>query len=160
MSLAELFGTQNNLSFAQECARAILVFFFGLALMRFSGRRIFAKWSALDVIVSVVVGSNLSRTLTGSAPLWGTLAASALFVALHWLLAHLVAGFPGMARLLEGAPTPIGEKGNIDEVALLRHGLSREDIAVALRQKGLTSVAQTRLLVIEPNGKLSVFPKD
>jgi uncharacterized membrane protein YcaP (DUF421 family) len=160
MSLAEVFGTQHDFSIAQECARATLIFFFGLALMRLSGRRIFAKWSALDVIVSVVVGSNLSRALTGGSPLWGTLAASAIFVALHWLLAHLIAGFPRLARIVEGAPTSIGKKGSVDETALLRHGLSREDIAVALRQKGLTSLSQTRLLVIEPNGKLSVFPCD
>jgi uncharacterized membrane protein YcaP (DUF421 family) len=93
------------------------------------------------VIVSVVVGSNLSRALTGAAPLWGTLAASTAFVALHWLLAHLMAGFPRLG-------------------ALLYHGLSRQDIAVALRQKGLTSAAQTRLLVIEPNGELSVLRSD
>ncbi len=53
----------------QECARAILIFLYGLVLLRLSGRRTFAQWSALDVVLSIIIGSSLSRALTGSAPL-------------------------------------------------------------------------------------------
>ena len=66
---AAIFGVDAHLSWAQECARAVLVFAYGLLLVRVAGRRIFGKWSALDIIVSIVVGSNLSRALTGSAEL-------------------------------------------------------------------------------------------
>lgn len=59
-------GTQNHVSPGQECARAVLIFAYGLFLMRHSGRRTFGKWSALDVIVSVIVGSTFSRALTGN----------------------------------------------------------------------------------------------
>jgi uncharacterized membrane protein YcaP (DUF421 family) len=38
-----------------------------LAIVRFVGRRVFGEWAALDIIVSIVVGSNLSRALTGSS---------------------------------------------------------------------------------------------
>ena len=31
-------GTENHLSFPQECARAVLIFFYGLLLLRLSGR--------------------------------------------------------------------------------------------------------------------------
>jgi uncharacterized membrane protein YcaP (DUF421 family) len=85
---AQIFGSGPPLSAAQECARAALVFAYGLLLVRVAGRRVFGKWSALDIIVSIVVGSNLSRALTGDAPLWGTLAATTLLMALHWVLAH------------------------------------------------------------------------
>jgi len=55
-----------------------VIFAFGLALVRLAGRRVFVRWAALDIVVAVVVGSNLSRALTGTAPLGGTLAASTL----------------------------------------------------------------------------------
>ncbi|MGH8291183.1 MAG: hypothetical protein ACREV7_19635 [Steroidobacteraceae bacterium] len=41
--------------------------------MRLAGRRTFARWSALDMIVSIIMGSSLSRALTGAAPLGGTI---------------------------------------------------------------------------------------
>src|SRR3954469_24935786 len=89
-----VFGAQGQLLWWQECLRTLLIFVYGLALVRIAGRRVFGKWSALDVIVSIIIGSNLSRALTGSAALWGTLAATTLLIALHWVLAKLVARSP------------------------------------------------------------------
>src|SRR3954454_16935665 len=89
-----IFGSGSDLAWYQECARAAVIFVYGLALVRIAGRRIFGKWSALDIVVSIIIGSNLSRTLTGNAQLWGTLAATTLLVALHWVLARLVVSSP------------------------------------------------------------------
>src|SRR5919205_1813553 len=96
-----IFGSGSDLSWYQECARAALIFVYGLVLVRIAGRRIFGRWSALDIVVSIIIGSNLSRALTGSAQLWGTLAATALLVALHGVLARLVAASPGLSRVIE-----------------------------------------------------------
>jgi len=63
--IARVFGG-GPLSALQECVRTVLVFAYGLLLVRLAGRRIFGKWSALDIIVSIMVGSNLSRALTRS----------------------------------------------------------------------------------------------
>ena len=60
-----IFGPLGHLTWWQECNRALVVFIYGLAIMRVAGRRVFGKWAALDIIVSVIVGSNLSRALTG-----------------------------------------------------------------------------------------------
>jgi uncharacterized membrane protein YcaP (DUF421 family) len=83
VALATIFGETSHVSIAQECARAGLVFGYGLVAVRIAGRRVFGKWSAVDIVVSIMIGSNLSRAITGSAPLWGTLAASTLILALH-----------------------------------------------------------------------------
>ena len=83
MTFESVLGTMHDVSVGQECARAILIFLYGLVLMRISGRRTFAKWSALDIIVSITSGSALSRALTGSAPLDVTIAAVAVLTFLH-----------------------------------------------------------------------------
>jgi hypothetical protein len=49
---ADIFGIQNHLTTPQEGARAILIFFYGLALLRLSGPRMFGHWSALDIVVT------------------------------------------------------------------------------------------------------------
>lgn len=53
-------------TWSQDCARAVLVFICGLVLVRIAGRRVFGQWSALEIVVSIIIGSNLSRALTGS----------------------------------------------------------------------------------------------
>lgn len=137
MILEDVFGTTGHVDGAQECARVVLLFICGLAILRLAGRRVFGKWSALDVIISIVVGSNLSRAPTGSAPLWGTLAATTLLMALHWVLAKVAAHSGAMSRLLEGRSIPLGRGGQLEEQNLVRHAVSEADLNEALRSAGL-----------------------
>lgn len=64
-----VFGPTGHVTGWQECDRALVVFIYGLAIVRIVGRRVFGKWAALDIIVSVIVGSNLSRALP-DRPRW------------------------------------------------------------------------------------------
>jgi len=161
MDLAQaVFGAKGQVSLLQECARAALVFLYGLMLVRFAGRRVFGKWSALDIIVSIVVGSNLSRALTGSAPLAGTLAGTALLMALHWLFAQGASRSRMVSRLVEGSPVELARAGALDDRARRRWAVSEADLREALRQSGIEQVDQARLLVLEPSGKISVLKSD
>jgi uncharacterized membrane protein YcaP (DUF421 family) len=157
MTLDDVLGTTNHLDWTQECARAVVIFVYGLIAVRLAGRRTFAKWSALDLIVSIVAGSNLSRALTGQAPFWGTLAATTLLMALHWVLARLAARSARMSRLLEGRSIPLGQSGRLEQRALARHAVSEADLNEALRVSGLASASDARLVTLEPSGKISVL---
>jgi len=154
--LTEIFGTKD-LTMAQECARAVLIFAYGLLLVRLAGRRLFGKWSALDIIVSIVIGSNLSRTLTGNAPLLGTLVASTLLIALHWLLGLAAARWSAISHLLEGRSVDLGTGGAVSDEARVRHAVSEADLNQALRSKGLRSPEETKLIVLEPSGTINVL---
>lgn len=159
MDVTAVFGVDQHLTVAQECARALLVFAYGLAAVRLAGRRVFGKWSALDIIVSIVIGSNLSRTLTGNAPLAGTLAASTAILLLHWLLAQATARWQGASRLLEGEANDLIRDGRILERQRRRHGVSLADLDEALRQRGLNGVAEASRVTIEPSGTLTVLKR-
>src|SRR5947208_12939948 len=71
----------------QMCVRAVIMLVFGIACIRVAGRRTFAQASPLDIIVAIVVGSNLSRAMTGKAPFVASLTATLLLVILHRVLA-------------------------------------------------------------------------
>jgi uncharacterized membrane protein YcaP (DUF421 family) len=159
VSWPALFGSGQHLAWWQECLRALVVFAYGLLLVRIAGRRVFGKWSALDIIVSVIVGSNLSRALTGSAELGGTLAATTLLMALHWVLAHAASRASWFSSLVEGAPIHLARGGQALRGALLRDSVSRHDLEEALRQSGVEDVADTRLIVLEPSGKITVLKR-
>ena len=42
-TLIAVFGVKNHLTTGQECARAVLIFFYGLALLRLCGARMFGQ---------------------------------------------------------------------------------------------------------------------
>jgi len=44
----------------EECARAVVIFFYGLVSLRLSGRRTFVQLSAVGLIMSIIVRSNPS----------------------------------------------------------------------------------------------------
>lgn len=155
-ALEFVFGPTGHITWWQECARAAVIFAYGLALVRLAGRRVFGRWAALDIVVAIVVGSNLSRALTGTAPLGGTLAASALLMALHWALAQGVARSKRLAQIFEGSMIVLARAGKVERSQLLRHAISERDIEEALRQTGVERVSQTRLIALEPSGKITV----
>ena len=151
------FGVAGQVTRWQECARALLVFVYGLILLRAIGRRAFGKWTPVDIVVSIIIGSNLSRALTGHAPLLGTLAATTVLFALHSVLVHAVARSAWLSRLLEGKAIDLARDWNRNEANLLHRAVSEVDLHEALRQSGVEDIAQTRRVVLEPSGKITVL---
>lgn len=161
--LIAIFGIQDHLSAAQEGARAILIFIYGLFLLRLSGPRMFGHWSALDITIAIMVGSALARAMTGGAPLIGTMVAAAVMAALHVSLAHCVARNGSLARLVEGEAVILIDHGRIDHRARKRSMISEADIREALRQHGVDGeahIGNVKVMTLEPSGKLSVVKID
>ncbi|HEX2559981.1 DUF421 domain-containing protein [Phenylobacterium sp.] len=156
-ALSDLLGRAGEpLTWLQMSARAVVIFAFGVFLVRVASKRAFGKWDALDIIVSIVIGSNLSRALTGNAPLLPTMAGSLTLILLHAGLAHLAVLIRPLGPLLKGKPAQLIVDGKVDETALRRHGIGHHDLEEALRSSGVEDVAQVRSAWIERNGSISV----
>ena len=65
-TLIAIFGVKDHLGIAQECARAVLIFCYGLVMLRLTGRRTFGHWSALDIVISIVGEVALSALGAGA----------------------------------------------------------------------------------------------
>lgn len=158
-----LFGVENHLTAAQEGARAVLIFSYGLLLLRLSGPRMFGHWSALDIVIAIMIGSALARAMTGSAPLLGTMVAAAVMAILHVSLAHCVARSHRLAQVFEGEAVILIDHGRIDHQARKRNKISEADLREALRQEGIDGeahVGNVKAMTLEPSGKLSVIKID
>ena len=143
----------------QICVRAVVVFAFGLACLRIAGRRTFAQATPLDIFIAIVVGSNLSRVMTGKASFFGGLAATLLLVILHRLLAMATLRWNVLASWIKSAPAVLVEDGRVDREALARHGLSQQDLEEGLRMEQIADCADVRLATLEGGGTISVVPK-
>jgi uncharacterized membrane protein YcaP (DUF421 family) len=152
-----IFGTTHDISVAQECARAVLVMLWGLLLLRLAGRRIFGRWAALDIVVAIIVGSSLSRALTGNAPLFGTLLATSVLALLHWALAKAAVHSRAVSRLLEGKAVELGRDGTMHKATIRRHNVTHADVAESLHQASLEEADGMRRVFLEPSGRIVVW---
>jgi uncharacterized membrane protein YcaP (DUF421 family) len=138
--------------------RAVILLLFGIICIRISGRRTFSLRSPLDIIVATVVGSNLSRAMTGKAPFFAGLTATFVLVVLHRLLAWASLRSALVARVVKFGPLPLVTDGAVDAAAMRKEGISHEDLLEALRGEQIDDLASVRLANLEGGGKISVVP--
>jgi uncharacterized membrane protein YcaP (DUF421 family) len=144
---------------AQLSFRAVLLFALGVIYIRFAGRRTFSQASPLDIIVYLIVGSNISRVMAGKANFFPVMAASLTLVVLHRLLSYATLKKSVFSRLLKSEPVVIVRDGVADEKAMARHGISEDDLSESLRLKEAETVAEVHLATLERSGKMSVIPR-
>jgi uncharacterized membrane protein YcaP (DUF421 family) len=68
--------------------------------------------------------------------------------------------FPALGRVLKARPRPLIEDGRINQRALRREFLSREELDAQLRLQGVRDVSDVERAYLEPNGMVSVFTRD
>lgn len=143
----------------QMCVRALIIFVFAVALYRLMPRRAFGANGTLDIVVVVLMGSTLSRALTGNAPLLPTLAATATLAVLYGMLAALAWRIDPLSRLIKGRPIRLIRDGRIDRHALRKAQLGERDLDESLRLEGVADVTTVADAYLERNGKLSVITR-
>lgn len=143
----------------QLCIRALILLPFGVLCIRIAGRRTFSQLAPLDIIVAIIIGSNLSRAMTGKAPFLGGLVATLVVVVLHRLLAMASLRWGVVARLVKCAPVVLVRDGHVDTEAMAKHGIGQIDLDEGLRMEQIASAADVQRATLEAGGKISVVPK-
>lgn len=152
-------SVDETLTTTQMCLRASVLFIYGIILLRLAGTRIFGKAVPLDIIMSVIIGSNLSRCLTGNAPLVPTMVATAFLLALHWGLAQWAHRSKGFATLVKGKPHVLVREGEIDYSAMRHEGIGIRDLETAMRDGGVNDMEEVRTATLERDGSITVIAR-
>jgi uncharacterized membrane protein YcaP (DUF421 family) len=157
----ELIGSDpQTITWWQMSIRACIVFFYILFVIRFGSLRAFGRSSSFDIVLAILLGSTLSRALTGNSRFLPTLAATAVLVILHRLLALLSFRSNRVAEIVKGKEIPLVKNGNWEPEAMKKTGITRGDIAEALRlQRGLDDMSSIRDVYLERSGKISMVKK-
>jgi uncharacterized membrane protein YcaP (DUF421 family) len=153
-------GTQgDDITWWQMSLRATLIFVLGLLMVRFASTRAFGKWSALDIILAVVVGSNLSRAMTGSAPFAPTIIATTILLGLHAALAGASARWSWLSTLTKGSSVALVKDGVPDEEAMRHAGIGKGDLRMAIRAAGLEDLEDVQSAALERNGDINIVER-
>ena len=160
MNISEIFGSGEDLSPLQMAARAFVMFFIALLLIRIAGMRIFGIKTAFDNILVIMLGAILSRGVTGSSPFFSTVAAAAAMIVVHKILAWLAMKHVWVGKIVKGYRRSLYHNGEMREENLGKTMISKDDLMEGVRLEiNKNSLDDVEQIYIEKTGEISVVKK-
>jgi uncharacterized membrane protein YcaP (DUF421 family) len=145
----------------QLVLRSAAIYLALLLGLRLFGKREVGQFTLFDLVFVLLVANAVQPSMTGpDASLGGGLLIIATLLAVNLAVAWLRLNVPGFRRFLEPHATVVGRDGRWFSDRLKREGLTDDDLDAALREHGVEDVSETRLVALEPDGSLSVVPRD
>jgi len=156
---ATLLGTgadNADIGVWQMALRAAIVYAVTVVMVRMGKKRFMGKATAFDVILGIMLGSIVSRAITGNAPMLPALGASATLIAMHSLLSALACRWHGFGRTVKGHSRVLIRDGRKEEAEMRTAHLTDHDLEEDLRRHGLTRLEEVAEARLERNGDISI----
>jgi uncharacterized membrane protein YcaP (DUF421 family) len=144
------------MEFWQMALRAVIVYVVTLIMVRLGKKRFMGKATAFDMILGIMLGSIVSRAITGNAPLVPSLAATAALIVLHSALTAVACRWHGFGEMIKGRPRVLVRDGRKDEEAMRTTHLTNLDLEEDLRRHGMTGIEGIAEARLERNGDISI----
>jgi uncharacterized membrane protein YcaP (DUF421 family) len=146
----------RQITAAQMALRAVVVYAVTVVVVRLGKKRFMGQGTAFDTILGIMLGSIVSRAITGNAPFFPALAAAAVLVAMHWVLSGVASRWPGFGTTFKGRSRVLVRDGEVDWRAMRKAHMSERDLWEDLRGKGVARLEQVAEARLERSGELSV----
>lgn len=132
--------------------------YFGIAvIIRFAGKRLMAQMNSLDLVVVLLLSNVVQNAIIGADnSLSGGLLGAVVLVALNWVFERAARSNGRVRWLLEGTGTDVIKRGEIDDFAMLRLGMTRQELQTSLREQGADNESEVETASMEPGGSLVV----
>lgn len=140
--------------------RSVILYAGAVLALRLMGKRQVGQLQPYELAVVIMI-AELAATPMGSVGiplLYGVIPICAL-LACHGLLTWISAKSQRWDAVISGEPTVLIRDGVICGEALRKMGLSVTELMEAVRLGGQMDVSRVGTAVMEPSGRISVFPK-
>lgn len=128
-----------------------------LLFLRISGKRTLSKMNAFDLVITVALGSTLSTiVMSRQTGLADGLAGLATLIGLQFLVARLSVGWLGFRRLIKSEPSLLFYQGQFVRQTMQEQRVVEGEVLAAIRQAGISRLADVRAVVLEANGVFTV----
>lgn len=141
--------------------RSLCVYLFMVIGIRVFGKNQLSQLNTGDVVLLLLISNAVQNAMVGENTTLqgGVIAALVLFVA-NFILKRIMFSNRSFASLLESDPVILIRDGKIDEVALRRVKITKEELTEVIREHGVESVDHVKLSVLEVDGNISVISED
>lgn len=156
-----LLGTdRESLNAGHMAVRAAIVFSAAIFLVRVGDTRFMGRNTAFDIILAIILGSVMSRAITGQSPFFPTLVASVVLVGLHWSLAAIAFRSDRFGTAVKGRERQLVEDGALRRDTMSQSHISENDLLQSLRlNASLESPDDVAAAWLERSGDISVITR-
>lgn len=140
--------------------RAFVVYALLFLIFRISGRRTLAQITPFDLVLTLIIGESIQGALVDDdRSLTGTFLIVITLVGLDIILSIAKVRSKRIARLLDGLPVLVIDRGKQVTDAMARERVDEGDIVTAAREhRGIARVAEIEYAVLEDTGRIGVLP--
>ncbi len=143
----------------QMIPRTIVVYVVGLLLIRIGKRRFLGGYTTFDILLGFIVGSVMSRAITGAITLVNMFFVVLTLVGIHWVIA-IVTYYFDTDGMIKNSERQLIKDGKVDDDAMLKSKIGENDLLQALREKAnVESPDEVKSAYLERDGSITVIPK-
>lgn len=149
-----------KLTTLQMILRTVIVYGVALALIRIGKRRFLGGYTAFDILMGFVVGSIMSRTITGREDFFSAILVIATLMAIHYVISYITYYSSNASEVLKNSDRQLIKNGELDRHAMQDSKLGDNDLLQAMRQKGsVQKIEEVEAAFLERDGSITVIPK-
>jgi uncharacterized membrane protein YcaP (DUF421 family) len=142
-----------HLPIVEKILRPVIVYLVLVAFLRLFGKRELAQLNPFDLVVLLSLSNAVQNAIIGddNTVTGGVIGAFALLT-INWVLTRVLFYMPKLNQVAEGSATTLICDGVVDEAALKKETLTREELLSVLHKQSYDNVSEVRMCVLEPNG--------
>ena len=151
-------GEQPPLFLLEVVFRTMVMYGYTLFAVRYLGKRGTGQLTIFDFIVVIVLGSAVGDPMFyHDVPLLYGIIIVTLVILIERAINQWSNRNPKVEAYIESTPTLLVSNGVVLDDALRKEELSRLEIMMELREKGIRNTGEVECAFIEPSGRISVF---
>jgi uncharacterized membrane protein YcaP (DUF421 family) len=137
--------------------RISIMYVYGLALVRISGKQTLGQLTPMDFIVTLIIGDLFDNVFWAEVPVLEGVVALATVVLIHMFVTFLTSRNTSFYWLLASPARPLIEEGRLVQENLQLERIRAEDVQFELRLKGEEHMREVKEARLEPSGQVSVI---
>jgi uncharacterized membrane protein YcaP (DUF421 family) len=138
--------------------RAIWGYCFLIFIGRIAGRRPGKQLTPFEyVLVFYLGGLTLTGMVGNELSLTSAVCQIMTVAGVHWVITAIRAGFPRIARILDGTPLTLLEGGYWRSQTMRLMGISEADVMAMARDQNARTLSGIHTATLERNGEISII---
>lgn len=151
----------ETITFSVLALRALVAYCCAVIIIRIAKQRLMGKYTALDLVVLLMLGSLLGNSIISTVPFYLTLSVPFVLISCHWLFCALAFYSNTVGKWLKGRTYILIENGAINRENLRKSYITENDLFSALRMNAhVLDPRDVKLAILERSGHISVIPQE
>ena len=141
--------------------RVLFVYVFLLFALRVMGKREFSDFSAMELVVLLLIPELLQQALIGNDPsLTNSLVAACTLLGLVFLNSVITYHNRRLERAVESSPSVLAYEGKMIERNLRQERITPDELMASIQLQGYDQLEQVKWVILQANGKIAVAPTE